>query len=138
MQTSFSFVTVAVLMILPIIISNCSTLPKKFFCISTCLILFFQFLSLVFASLSQWRWKINLFPDIDIISSIILSDINWQNYSKKSYCIKQYLSLIDEVIKSKEKINNRRVKLIMISMICFYCSIFCIMLSFIYTILYLF
>ena len=57
MQTAFSFITGAVFMAAPICIEYRGELPLKFFMFSVSAITIFILISLVLASIAQWRWK---------------------------------------------------------------------------------
>ena len=121
MQTAFSFVSVAVLMILPIFITERGNISISFFIWAGSFIILPLLASLVIACLAQWRWKTRAFPDIDILYDFI--DEKFDEAEKESQRLKQWIGLVKEVQKEKSRLNNRRVKLIMASMLCFYASI---------------
>lgn len=131
MQTVFSFMTAAIFMAVPICIENRGPLSLNFFLVSISIIVLFLIASLVLASLAQWRWKTETFPDVFQIKDAILNSPDWKKITVESYQIDQWVDLIGKVQSKKAKINDRRVHLIMASMICFYCSIFSVIISFV-------
>ncbi len=131
MQTVFSFITAAVFMAVPVCIEHRGELSLKFFLLAVSSITAFILASLVLAALAQWRWKTKSFPDIDIIKQSVLDNPEWEKCLKEYNRINQWVDLVAIVQKEKAKLNDRRVKLIMASMICFFCSIISIIFSFI-------
>ncbi len=131
MQTVFSFMTAAIFMAAPILIQYCEQLSIKFFFVSISFVTAFLLLSLLLASLAQWRWKTKTFPDINEIKNSIVQSAEWENLSQKSYQLNQWIDLMASVQAERTKLNERRVKLIMGSMISFYCSILAIVVCFI-------
>ena len=94
-------------------------------------IMIFLTASLVLASLAQWRWKTQTFPDVEEIKRSVLESSDWKKLTIEYYQINQWIDLVAKIQKEKARLNNKRVKLIMASMICLYCSIASILLSFI-------
>lgn len=135
MQTAFSFMTAAVFMAVPICIEYRGVLGLKFFLVCTSIIVVFLVASLVLASVAQWRWKTKAFPDVTDIKSSVIESPEWHKFLIEYHQIDQWLDLIATVQTEKAKLNDRRVKLIMWSMICFYCSIASIVISFIVAII---
>ena len=131
MQTVFSFVTAALFMAMTICIQNREPLSLDFFLISISIITFFLLMSLVFASISQWRWKTKTFPDIKTIKQEVIGSSEWQKLCIEYYQIDQWIDLIGRVQEEKAILNNRRVHLIMASMVCFYIAIASILITFI-------
>lgn len=135
MQTAFSFMTAAVFMAVPICIEYRGILTLKFFLVSVSVIIAFLITSLVLASLAQWRWKTKAFPDIKDIKDAVINSIEWQKLCIEYHQIDQWIDLVGTVQKEKASLNDRRVKLIMASMICFYASIAAIVICFIIAII---
>lgn len=131
MQTAFSFMTAAIFMAIPICIEYRGSLSLKFFFHSVSLIIAFLIASLLLASIAQWRWKTNSFPDIMQIKKSIIDNPEWEKFLVEYNRIDQWINLIGTVQKEKSKLNDRRVKLIMASMVCFYCSIISIIVSYV-------
>lgn len=131
MQTVFSFVTAAVFMAVPVCIQYRGELSLKFFFLSISLITAFILFSLVLASIAQWRWKTKTFPDIDVIKKTVIENPEWEKFLCEYYRIDQWINLVAIVQKEKARLNDRRVKLIIASMICFFCSVITTVISFI-------
>ena len=137
MQTVFSFMTAALFMAVPICIEYRGMLSLKFFLVSISLISVFLLLSLILASLSQWRWKTHTFPDIKVIKDSVLSDIEWQKLLIEHHRIDQWIELVGRIQSEKAKLNDRRVKFIIASMISFYGAVTTIAVSFIIAIIFM-
>ena len=131
MQTVFSFMTAAIFMAVPICIEYRSTLSLDFFFVSISIIVLFLIASLVLASLAQWRWKTETLPDVFEIKKSVINHPEWQKLTIEYHQIDQWVEIIGKVQEKKAKLNDRRVHLIMASMICFYCSIFILIVSFV-------
>jgi len=129
MQTVFSFLTAAFFMALVIIIQNRGRLSLNFFLVSSTIIIAFLLVSLVTASIAQFRWKTKSFSDIEETFKFVSN--NWQTSYKESEQRKQKVDLLAEVQKDKARLNGRRVKLVMTSMISFYIAIGFIVICFI-------
>lgn len=130
MQTAFSFMTAAVFAATAICIEYRGKLTLNFFLIAVSVVAFLLIVSLLLASLAQWRWKTEAFPDILDMKDTVVNDPEWEKLTIKYHQINQWIDLVGKVQKKKAKINDRRVKLIMASMICFYLSIGSIVISF--------
>lgn len=130
MQTAFSFVSAAVFMAIPLCIEHRGELSLKFFFISVSFIVVFLVSSLVLASLAQWRWKTKTFPDIDEMKSFVINNEEWQKLCIEYHQINQWIEMLGTVQKEKARLNDRRVRLIMASMICFYTSVATILVCF--------
>lgn len=131
MQTAFSFMTAAVFMALPICVQYRGVLSLKFFLISTSVISVFLIISLIFASMAQWRWKTTTFPDVIVMKNAILDSVDWESLCDENTQLAQWVDLVGKVQNHKALINDKRVKLIMASMISFYLSVLSIIISFI-------
>ena len=121
MQTAFSFVSVAILMLLPICLENRGNISANFFIWATSSVLLLLFTSLGLASIAQWRWKAKTFMDISDIYKFFESE--YEGAESEAQRLKQWVIMVGEVQKSTSDINEKRVKLIMASMICFYASL---------------
>lgn len=130
MQTAFSFMTAAVFMALPICIEYRGVLSLKFFLVSTSIISVFLVASLILASIAQWRWKLESLPDISVIKDAILNNEDWESLCIEHVQLAQFVDLISKVQEHKAHLNDRRVKLIMASMICFFLSVASIITAF--------
>jgi len=130
MQTVFAFMTAALFMATPVCIQYRGNLSLKFFLVSISVITFFLLGSLICASIAQWRWKTKTFPDISIIKENVLNSSQWEKFLVEYHRIDQWVKLIATVQEEKAKLNNRRVALIMASMICFYCAVLAIVICF--------
>lgn len=131
MQTVFSFMTAALFMATPICIQYRGLLSLEFFFVSISIISFFLVASLVLASVAQWRWKTKTFPDIKTIKQEVIDSNEWEKFCIEYYQIDQWINLIGTVQEEKSKLNDRRVKLILASMVCFYSAICSIVVTFI-------
>lgn len=130
MQTAFSFMTAAIFMAVPICIEYRGALSLEFFLLSISIIVVFLIASLILASMAQWRWKTKTLPDITTIKNEVINSPEWESLTIEYNQIDQWISIVGEVQAKKAALNDRRVKLIMSSMICFYCSILSIIVSF--------
>lgn len=131
MQTGFSFMTAAIFMAVPICIEHRGNLSLEFFLVSVSVIVVFLIASLTLASLAQWRWKTETFPDVKKIKDSVLNNPEWEKLTVEYNQIDQLVDIIGKVQEEKAKLNDRRVRLIIASMICFYCSIISVIVSFI-------
>ena len=131
MQTVFSFMTAAVFMATPICIEYRGVLSLKFFFVTVSLITVFIIASLVLASLAQWRWKTKAFPDIKTIKDAVINSNEWKKMCVEYYQIDQWLKLMATVQEEKARLNARRVKLIIASMICFYVTVAAVVACFV-------
>lgn len=122
MQTAFSFITAAVFMAAPILIDNRGdNLSLGFFFVAFSTIIACMLVSLITASLAQRRFLKESFMNIPDIEQFV-SDAYKQTL-KESEQLKQWVQVVGDVQVSLEKVNNRRVKLIRISMFSFFVSI---------------
>lgn len=122
MQTAFSFITAAVFMAAPILIDNRGdNLSLGFFFVAFSTIIACMLVSLITASLAQRRFLKESFMNIPDIEQFV-SD-TYKQTLKESEQLKQWVQVVGDVQVSLEKVNNRRVKLIRISMFSFFVSI---------------
>lgn len=137
LQTAFSFITGAVFMIVPICLEYRGSLPLWFFLISLSIFTICIIVSLILASVVQWRWKTETFPDIEVLKDSIINSREWQKLTEEYNQLAQHVDLLSKLQKEKARLNDRRVKLIMGSMIFFWISIACIIISFILGMIYI-
>lgn len=135
MQTAFSFVSAAVFMAIPVCVEYRGALSLKFFLVSTSIVVAFLIASLVLASLAQWRYITETFPDVDKIKESVINSDEWQKLCIEYHQINQWIELVGKVQKEKARLNDKRVKFIMASMICFYASIAAIVICFLIAII---
>ena len=131
MQTVFSFMSAALLMVIPICIQYRGRLELEFFLIAGSTVLGILITSLVLASIAQWRWITKAFPDIAQIKDFIINSDEWDKLLVEYNRIDQIVDLLGRVQTEKSRINDIRVKLLMASMICFYIAVMFIALFFI-------
>ena len=131
MQTAFSFITGAVFMVVPICIDNRGSVSLMFYIVSLSAITFCILISLILASIVQWRWKTETFPDIEEIKSSVVYSKEWHKLTEEHYQLVQHVELLSKIQREKARLNDLRVKLIMGSMVFFWISISCVAISFI-------
>lgn len=129
MQTAFSFMSAAVFMVTPVIIQYRGVLSLEFFLASISSVVFFLLISLITASIAQFRQKLEGLPDINVLENHI--NENCKVTLTTSQQLKQFVELFGKVQASKAKGNDRRVLLIRISMWSFIVSIIDIILWYI-------
>lgn len=131
MQTAFSVTTAALFMLLPVLVQyKPDKIPLRFYFISVSAVVAFLLLSLVLATLAQWREEKALLPDIETMMEDVKSKLPqllddetlWTSDSNKMYGMMQ---------KELEQLNNRRCNMICASMICFFIAIFTCFLAYI-------
>lgn len=123
MQTVFSIVTGVLFVVLPICIEHRRNVPMKFFFISVAAISVTLLVSLILSSIVHWRYKTRVMPDVSTIEQVVLKGPDWQNIIKPEGRGKMYFDYLKVAQESKCKVNDRRVKLTIASIICFWCSI---------------
>lgn len=83
MQTAFSFMTAAVFAATAICIEYRGKLTLNFFLIAVSVVTFLLIVSLLLASIAQWRWKTEAFPDILDIKDTVVNDPEWEKFKRK-------------------------------------------------------
>jgi hypothetical protein len=78
-------------------------------------------ISLLFASLAQNRKLNTTFPDVDVFTNHIVDE--YESYLTPAQRDKAFAELIGKVQKSKDEINDKRVKRIRWSMRAFYVAL---------------
>lgn len=59
--------------------------------------------SLLLASIAQWRWKTEAFPDIQDIKNTVVNDPEWEKLTIKYHQINQWIDMVGKVQKKKRK-----------------------------------
>lgn len=115
MQTAFSFMSAALFMAAPILIDNRDNqLSLNFFFAAFSSIVFFLLASLVAASLAQRRVLRPTFMSIPDIEAFVSS--TYKQTLKRSAQLKQWVQVVGDVQVGLQKVNEKRVMLIRISM----------------------
>ena len=115
MQTAFSFMSAALFMAAPILIDNRGNqLSLNFFFAAFSSIVFFLLASLVAASLAQRRVLRRNFMSIPDIEAFVSS--TYKQTLKRSAQLKQWVQVVGDVQVGLQKVNEKRVMLIRISM----------------------
>ena len=115
MQTAFSFMSAALFMAAPILIDNRGNqLSLNFFFAAFSSIVFFLLASLVAASLAQRRVLRRTFMSIPDIEAFVSS--TYTQTLKRSAQLKQWVQVVGDVQVGLQKVNEKRVMLIRISM----------------------
>ena len=115
MQTAFSFMSAALFMAAPILIDNRGNqLSLNFFFAAFSSIVFFLLASLVAASLAQRRVLRPTFMSIPDIEALVSS--TYKQTLKRSAQLKQWVQVVGDVQVGLQKVNEKRVMLIRISM----------------------
>ena len=122
MQTVFSFMSAALFMAAPILIDNRGNqLSLDYFFAALSSIVFCLLVSLITASLAQRRVLKRTFMSIPEIENFVSS--TYKQTLKRSAQLKQWVQVVGDVQVSLQEVNEKRVKLIRISMGFFFASI---------------
>lgn len=121
MQTAFSFTTAALFMVAPIAVEYRGKMSLEFLLLAFSTITALMLVSLLFASMAQNRQLNITFPDIDVFTQQI--EDAYVDYLTPAQRDKALAELIGKVQKSKDKINDKRVKRIKWSMRAFYAAL---------------
>lgn len=115
MQTAFSFMSAALFMAAPILIDNRGNqLSLNFFFAAFSSIVFFLLASLVAASHAQRRVLRRTFMSIPDIEAFVSS--TYKQTLRRSAQLKQWVQVVGDVQIGLQKVNEKRVKFIRISM----------------------
>lgn len=115
MQTAFSFMSAALFMAAPILIDNRGNqLSLDYFFAALSSIVFCLLVSLITASLAQRRVLKRTFMSIPEIEDFVSS--TYKQTLKRSAQLKQWVQVVGDVQVSLQEVNEKRVKLIRISM----------------------
>lgn len=121
MTTYFSFVSVLILMIIPIIIGIENIIPLKYTAICSVVSLAFLFLSMILAVSVQWRYKYQALPSPTLILNHIINNKNY--FKTKEQRDKCFVETLNDTWDSKRIINDKRANLLRISMTLFFIAI---------------
>lgn len=121
MQTAFSFTTAALFMVAPIACEYRGSMSLEFLLLAFSTITIFLVGSLIFASMAQNRQLNTTFPDIDKFTQHVSE--HYEDYLSPEQRDKALSELIGKVQKSKDEINDKRVKRIKWSMRLFYIAL---------------
>lgn len=126
MQSVFAISSAALFMILPVIVDYRGKLKLSIIFVFVSIITGFLILSLIFATLAQWRFKMKVLPNSSSLMEGVRKKVTDILKDKRIFTvhnINQY-KLIQE---DKAKCNHRRVIFICVSMCTFFLAIlFCI------------
>lgn len=75
------------------------------------------------SSIVQWRFKTQVLPDLSELRKYTFESDEWESITGKTAQQKQYYQLLQDVQTEKCRLNDRRVRLIIASIICFWASI---------------
>lgn len=120
MMTAFSIYSAALLMVLPILIDN-TVIPHSQLLIASILLFSPLIVSLVLAVLAQWRFSYQTMKTAQEFQEKIEADA--EHYQHQAQYDDQWINQINAIHISKKNNNDRRVKLIISSMICFLLSV---------------
>lgn len=121
MQTAFSFTTAALFMVAPVAVEYRGKMSLEFLLLAFSTITALLLISLLFASLAQNRKLNTTFPDVDVFTNHIVN--KYEDYLTPAQRDKAFAELIGKVQKSKNEINDKRVKRIRWSMRAFYAAL---------------
>lgn len=129
MLTGFSIVSVMLLAAIPIILDY-TKIPSHFVFILLGISLLFLILSLLFTIAAQWRYK---YLGLDNLDSIF----NLMNGKNRTDANEWWLENLNEIYYEKNKLNEKRAKLMKYSTFSFAISIFTILIYLIILLLFI-
>ena len=132
MQQAFSFVSVAILAILPLLLTW-TKLPQTFVLIISSAALLGLCICLLFATLAQWRYKREDYPTISSLHNKMMSEFT--SFETEVQCNKYYVEVLGKIQESLSRRTDRRIRLLKISMGVFILSLFSCICSYILGIL---
>ena len=133
MTTYFSFVSVLILMIIPIIIADGTIIPVKYTATISVITLVLLFISMILAVIVQWRYKYqSLSSPLTMFDHIINNKEYFKTPEQRN---KSFVQSLETTWSSKRKINNKRADLLKASMVIFLISIFFLLLSTLFAII---
>lgn len=122
MQATFSFLTAALFMLVPILIENaCPPLSKTFLLVAFSSIFITLLLSLLFATMAQNRSKRADFPSVAKIHEKMVN--NYKSFESPAQRSKYFVETYEKIQSSLATINNKRFAHIQCSMCCFYVAL---------------
>lgn len=117
MTTYFSFVSVLILMIIPIIVFEGTLIPPKYTATVSVITLVLLFASMILAVMAQWRFKYqSLSAPLEMFEHIINNTDYFKTQEQRN---KSFVQSLNITWTSKNKNNDKRAKLIRASMIVF-------------------
>jgi len=126
MLTAFSVFSAALLMAVPILINyTCIDKVKLIVWIGIAAVPLIS--SLCLTIMAQWRFKYQSMQNAEQFRKSIYKTI--KKYQSQDQYNLQWIAQLTSMHESIEKNNNRRVFLVKISMLCFLCSVFIIIIS---------
>lgn len=128
MQTSFSFITAAILMATPMCIEHIPQLSKVYFCTCILIVMTFLLASLISASFAQWRYKTVFLVNVEDIREFILNSKDLEKLYHQYNQDKQFVDLLAKTEKNKCVLNDKRAICIRHSMRFFYLAVLSIVL----------
>lgn len=132
MQQAFSFVSVAILAILPLLLTW-TKLSQTFVLIISSIALLGLCVCLLFATLAQWRYKREDYPTISSLHNKMMSE--FASFETEAQCNKYYVEVLGKIQESLSRRTDRRIRLLKISMLVFILSLFSCICSYILSIL---
>ena len=133
MTTYFSFVSVLILMIVPIIIVDGTIIPVKYTAIISVITLVLLFTSMILAVIVQWRYKYqSLSSPLTMFNHIINNKEYFKTPEQRN---KSFVQSLETTWASKRKINDKRATLLKASMTIFLISIFFLLVATIFAII---
>ncbi len=130
MLTAFSIISVALLMLVPILTVSLTKVSGSYILVCLGITLLLLIISMVVALFVQWRYKYNTLPSpMDIFNHC---EENMDYFGSEAQRSKSWIETINPIWKAKHKVNDTRVVLITISMITFFCAVASIVISFVY------
>lgn len=117
MTTYFSFVSVLVLMVIPVIVFKGTMIPPKYTATVSVITLSLLFASMILAVLAQWRFKYqSLAAPLEMFEHIMNNTDFFKTQEQRN---KSFVQSLNMTWTSKRKNNNKRAGLIKASMIVF-------------------
>ena len=132
MQAAFSFVIVAVIMVIDVLIEYRGTLPLKFLLVVFFTIIGCLIISLFAATMAQNRVKRTDFPKIENLEKDIIE--GYENFITEAQRQKYLFLLFKDIRESYSQVNDKRCKWVRFSMYSFYAALFVSALGFIATV----
>ena len=117
MTTYFSFVSVLILMVIPIIVYKGTIIPPKYTATVSVITLLLLFISMFLAVIGQWRFKYqSLASPLDMFEHIMSNTDYFKTQEQRN---KSFVQSLNTTWTSKRKNNDKRARLIKASMIVF-------------------
>ena len=135
MQTAFSFVIAAVLMVVPVAVEHRGELTYNYLLIGFSIIVFLLAMSLFMATMAQNRKKRVDYPKIETISKKIVDE--YKSFATAAQRSKYYAETLQEIQNSYSDTNDKRITFLRISMWFFYAALIACLVFFIVSLLIL-